>query len=97
MAKQQGKKLILILVIATIVMIGFFMIRETNNTIIHFATEMLSITNHQASSSSKDISNLIGISAFLYISLSISTVSIGAIIVMLVRYIKKQSYKLIFS
>lgn len=97
MTKQQGKKLILVLVIATIIMIGFFMIRETNNAIIHFATEKLSITNHQASSSSKDISNLIGISAFLYISLSISTFSIGAIVAILVRYIKKQSLKLILS
>lgn len=97
MRKQQGKKLILILVIAIIIMIGFFMIRETNNTIIHFATEKISITNHEASSSSNAISNLIGITALLYISLSISTVSIGAIIAILVRSIKKLALKLIFS
>lgn len=78
-------------------MIGFFMIRETNNAIVHFMTEKILMSNHKASSSNKNISNLIGISALLYISLSISTVSIGAIVAILVRYIKKLSLKLIFS
>lgn len=97
MRNQQGKKLILMLIIVAIVVIGLFMIRETNNAIIHFATEKMLTTNHQASSSNKNISNLIGISALLYVLLSISTASIGTIVAILVRYIKKLSLKLIFS